>query len=53
MPGNGVLFSIGVSDGKTFDDLLSLTINPFNNASDRRWNDDQLADITANSRRST
>lgn len=39
MPGNGVLFSIGVSDGKTFDELVSLTINPFNNTSDRRWND--------------
>ena len=39
MPGNGVLFSIGVSDTKTYDELLSLTINPFNNASDRRWNE--------------
>lgn len=39
VPGDGVLFSIGVSDGKTYDELLSLTINPFTNASDRRWNE--------------
>jgi hypothetical protein len=41
-PGDGVLFMIGVSDGKTYDELLSLTVNPFNNASDRRWNDISL-----------
>jgi hypothetical protein len=40
--GDGVLFSIGVSDGKTYDELLSLTVNPFANASDRRWNDVSL-----------
>jgi hypothetical protein len=41
-PGDGVLFMIGVSDGKTYDELLSLTVNPFNNASDRRWNEISL-----------
>jgi hypothetical protein len=40
--GDGVLFSIGVSDGKTYDELLSLTVNPFNNPSDRRWNEISL-----------
>lgn len=42
MQGDGVLFSIGVSDGKTYDELLSLTVNPFTNASDRRWNEISL-----------
>jgi hypothetical protein len=42
MQGDGVLFSIGVSDGKTYDELLSLTVNPFSNASDRRWNEISL-----------
>jgi hypothetical protein len=40
--GDGVLFSIGVSDGKTYDELLSLTVNPFSNPSDRRWNEISL-----------
>ena len=42
MPGDGVLFSIGVSDGKNYDELLSIMWNPFVNASDRRWNDISL-----------
>ena len=42
MQGDGVLFSVGVSDGKTYDELLSLTVNPFTNASDRRWNEISL-----------
>jgi hypothetical protein len=42
MPGDGVLFSVGVSDGMAYDEMLSLTLNPFANASDRRWNDISL-----------
>jgi hypothetical protein len=40
--GDGVRFSVGVSDGQNYDELLVLTIDPFNNASDRRWNDVSL-----------
>jgi hypothetical protein len=40
--GDGVLFMVGVSDGKTYDELLKLTVNPFGNQSDRRWNDISL-----------
>lgn len=40
--GDGVEFSIGVSDSQNYDELLRLTINPFTNASDRRWNDISL-----------
>jgi hypothetical protein len=35
--GDGVLFMIGVSDQVQYDELLSLTVNPFNNEADRRW----------------
>jgi hypothetical protein len=42
MPGDGVMFAIGISDGMVYDEMLSLTLNPFNNASDRRWNDISL-----------
>jgi hypothetical protein len=42
MPGDGVDFRIGISDLKTYDELLALTVNPFNNASDRRWNEISL-----------
>jgi hypothetical protein len=37
MEGDGVLFMVGVSDGKTFDDVLSLVVNPFGNPNDRKW----------------
>ncbi len=36
--GDGVNFRIGVSDGHTYDPLLAVLIDPFDNASDRRWN---------------
>ena len=42
MEGDGVLFSVGISDGKNYEELLSLTINPFTNRSDRRWNEISL-----------
>ena len=35
--GDGVLFRIGVSDGRTFEDLLTLHVDPFHNKADRRW----------------
>ena len=35
--GNGVLFFVGISDGRTFDDLFSQHVNPFSNPGDRRW----------------
>lgn len=35
--GNGVLFRAGVSDGRTYDELFTLHLNPFANAGDRKW----------------
>jgi hypothetical protein len=35
--GNGVYFYAGVSDGKSFEQLFTQTVNPFKNASERRW----------------
>lgn len=35
--GDGVLFRIGISDGRTFEDLLTHHLDPFHNKSDRRW----------------
>jgi len=35
--GNGVYFYAGVSDGKSFERLFDQTVNPFKNASERRW----------------
>jgi hypothetical protein len=35
--GDGVLFLVGVSDGQTFDELMSLVVNPYANAGDRGW----------------
>lgn len=35
--GDGVLFHVGVSDGRAFDKLFSQHLNPFVNAGDRRW----------------
>jgi len=35
--GDGVWFRVGVSDGKTFRDLVTRQVNPFGVASDRRW----------------
>ena len=35
--GDGVLFRIGVSDGRTFEDLLTLDVDPFHNKAHRRW----------------
>jgi hypothetical protein len=35
--GNGVLFLVGVSDGKRFDPLFTQHVNPFGNTGDRKW----------------
>ena len=35
--GDGVLFRIGVSDGRVFEDLLTHHIDPFHNKGERRW----------------
>jgi len=35
--GNGVYFYAGVSDGRAFEKLFDQTLNPFANASERRW----------------
>jgi hypothetical protein len=35
--GDGVLFRIGVSDGRTFEDLIIQHVDPYNNKGDRRW----------------
>jgi hypothetical protein len=35
--GNGVLFRVGVSDGRSFEDLFTQHVNPFANAGDRKW----------------
>ena len=35
--GDGVLFRIGVSDGRVFEDLVTHHIDPFHNKGDRRW----------------
>lgn len=35
--GDGVLFRIGVSDGKNYDELLNQMVNPIGVPGDRRW----------------
>lgn len=35
--GNGVYFFAGVSDGKSYENLFTQTVNPFKNAAERRW----------------
>ncbi len=35
--GDGVLFRIGVSDGRTYDELFKQDVNPFRSSGDRRW----------------
>jgi len=35
--GDGVLFRIGVSDGRAFEDLITQHVDPYNNKGDRRW----------------
>jgi hypothetical protein len=35
--GDGVLFTVGVSDGRAYDPLFSQHVNPFGSPADRRW----------------
>jgi hypothetical protein len=35
--GDGVLFRVGVSDGRVFEDLFTQHVDPYTNKSDRRW----------------
>jgi len=35
--GDGVLFRIGISDGRAFEDLMTMHVDPFHNKADRRW----------------
>jgi hypothetical protein len=35
--GDGVLFLIGVSDGRSYESLVTQHVNPFNTKGDRRW----------------
>jgi hypothetical protein len=36
-PGNGVLFRIGVAEGRTYEDLFIRLVDPFHVVEDRRW----------------
>jgi hypothetical protein len=42
IPGDGVLFMVGISDQRIYDGLLTVSINPFAVASDRRWTEVSL-----------
>jgi hypothetical protein len=35
--GDGVLFTVGVSDGRAYDPLFSQHVDPFGSPADRRW----------------
>ncbi len=35
--GDGVYFFVGVSDGRSFEQLFTQTVDPFHNKSERRW----------------
>jgi hypothetical protein len=37
LEGDGVLFRVGVSDGRTYDELFTQHVNPFANEGDRKW----------------
>jgi hypothetical protein len=36
-PSDGVLFRIGVSDGREYEEVVNQHVDPANNANDRRW----------------
>jgi hypothetical protein len=44
--GDGVVFMVGVSDGRAFDLLFTQHVNPFENPTDRRWIDVKV-DVSA------
>lgn len=35
--GNGVLFMVGISDGRAYDELFTQHVNPYGDPSSRRW----------------
>ena len=35
--GNGVLFMVGISDGRTYDELFTQHVNPYGDPTTRRW----------------
>jgi hypothetical protein len=37
--GDGVLFRVGVSDGRSYEELIVQHVNPFANSGDRKWHD--------------
>jgi hypothetical protein len=37
LPGDGVVFRIGVSDGKVYREVVNQRVNPFGNPDDRKW----------------
>jgi hypothetical protein len=37
--GDGVVFQIGVTDGKKYEELLRVHVNPFTETADRQWKD--------------
>jgi hypothetical protein len=39
IPGDGVYFSVGVSEGAHYDPLVNLVVNPYGVPSDRGWHD--------------
>jgi hypothetical protein len=39
MQGNGVIFQIGVTNGKAYEELVRLHVNPFTEPGDRQWKD--------------
>jgi hypothetical protein len=35
--GNGTYFLVGVSDGRSYEEVFTQHVNPFANAGDRKW----------------
>jgi hypothetical protein len=35
--GNGVYFYVGISDGRSFEQLFTQSVDPFHNQAERRW----------------
>jgi hypothetical protein len=44
---DGVLFRFGVSDGRTYDELINQHVDPANNQGDRQWVEAQNVDLSA------
>jgi hypothetical protein len=46
-PSDGVLFRFGISDGRTYEELLNQLVDPANNPNDRMWRDVENLDLSA------